>query len=597
MWRAIFGLFLILSTYLGVDYFWNHRVYDWKIQTQSIVLSAQEAGLNQDKWQSVGLDAEKLPNFYPFSTIKNIFPEVDNIFGELKAAKDFELEFGERSIDIKSVWVVFDHIRNIQESVDNIRGDISYIPGFLLEEDQKLQKAKLLEKLDLVEEQIEDLLKFEQTLKYFADRNERILVLLQNQNEPRSTGGFTGSIVIMDFKGDKIGWRFSDIYALDRKIDQTLLLPAPEFFHNLSKTISLRDANFWPNFPTTARQYRYFFEMVEEKVPGTIIAINLNTIEEVLKVTGPVKFEEWGMTLDAYNFDLGLQFLVESKIAGRYDVKKPIEFFADELLAELDGVGQNIDAVRAFDWKKFIAEKNILAHTQNRSLQKLFEKWNVAGRIHKQKEADNFLYFDFVSVGANKSDKFLWTKIWHDSAIDRTGKVRNFLKIKRTHALHENEIQDLLGFNGLSENVRDLLNGDLLWKLGAGENRTIMRVYVPKDAVLISQNTPSGDIKSYIDSDTGFRIFEFPVNVLPGEKIATKIEYETQINRGSHAWRPYFLEVLGTPGREKTEILETISTVEGDTGKFSAETLNIGRPEPLIDQEYRAVIEWETKAE
>ncbi len=593
MSRAIIGFILIISTYLGVDYFWNHKVHNWKILTREIVESAQEAGLDQGAWREVGKESKKLPNFFPFSTIKNIFPQVDNIFTEIHEIKEIKLKFNENFIELDRIWSVFDKVRNIKKSVNEVSSDIVFIPSFLLAESEKQQKEELLKKLDLIKEQIDDLLKFESTLKYFEKEKERILVLLQNQNEPRSTGGFTGSIIIMDFEENKISWRFSDIYAIDRKIKESDQLDAPEFFHGLSNKISLRDANFWPDFPTTAKWYRHFFDKADERVPDTIIGINLNVIEEILKITGPVKFKDWGMSLDEYNFDLVLQFLIESKITGRYNVKKPVELFANEIFKKLDSSEKyNIAGLSDFDWKKFIDEKNILANSKNHSLQKLFEKWRIAGKMQKQKEADNFLYFDFISIGANKSDKFVWTKIWHDSQINRGGTVKNFIKIKRTHALKSNEIKDLLGFDLLSENIKNLLNTDILWKLGAGENRIIMRMYLPKTAKLISQNIP---IKDYIDDDTGFRIFEFPMNVLPSENLAVKIEYETNLKRGSHDWRPYFLEVLGTAGREKTSFLETISTT--DNGKFSAETLNIGHPEPLIDQEYRVVVEWEEKVE
>ncbi len=593
MKRVIIGFLLIISTYFGVDYFWNYKVHNWKVLTQEIVKSAQEAGLNQGEWREVEKKAKKLPSFFPFSTVKNIFPQVDGLFKEVYEIKNIKLEFNESFVEIETIWSVFDRVRNVQSLIDSIRGDISFIPDFLLEKPQKEEKEKILKKIDLIKEQIDDLLKFEKTLRYFAKNKERILVLLQNQNEARSTGGFTGSIIIMDFTENKLSWKFSDIYALDRKIQEKDQLDAPDFFHNLSTKISLRDANFWPDFPTTANKYRYFFEKINEKTPNIVIGINLNVIKEILKITGPVKFDNWGFTLDEYNFDLVLQFLIEAKITGKYNVKKPVEVFAKEIFQKLNSLNFNVANLNYFDWHKFLAEKNILANTKDKILQKLFDKWMIAGQIRKQKEADNFLYFDFISVGANKSDKFVWTKIWHDSNISRDGTVENFIKIKRTHALKPNEIQDLLGYNSLSQNIKDLLNGDILWKLGAGENRTIMRVYLPKEANLISQNISGGKIKNYFDKDIGFRVFEFPMNVLPDETVVAKIKYETKIPRGSHDWRPYFLEVLGTPGREKTSFLETISTEEN--GKFSAETLNIGHPEPLIDQEYRAVVEWEDR--
>ena len=162
------------------------------------------------------------------------------------------------------------------------------------------------------------------------------------------------------------------------------------------------------------------------------------------------------------------------------------------------------------------------------------------------------------------------------------------MTITRNHALKANEINELLGTNLWSENVRALLDEELLWTLGAGQNRTMIRVNVPRDAELISQQNPSGDITQSMSSDNQFKIFNIPSYVLPGEKIDIELSYTTKINDGSHNWRPYYLQMSGTPARGKTSFLSSISTKE--LGSFSAETYNIGRPIDLIDQEFRAVI-------
>ena len=140
------------------------------------------------------------------------------------------------------------------------------------------------------------------------------------------------------------------------------------------------------------------------------------------------------------------------------------------------------------------------------------------------------------------------------------------------------------------------MNDSLLWKLGAGENRTVLRVYTPKNSVKISANNPSGIIKKYWSKNKFCKkevcqIFEIPMNVLPGEKLKIKLVYQNEISRGSHDWRPYFLEVLGTPGRKNTKFMETITS----KGLFSAETNNIGSPQDLLDHEYRVVIDFKSK--
>ena len=50
-------------------------------------------------------------------------------------------------------------------------------------------------------------------------------------------------------------------------------------------------------------------------------------------------------------------------------------------------------------------------------------------------------------------------------------------------------------------------------------------------------------------------------------------------------------QAVGTPGRDKSTLITTIST--GENGSFTASTENLGRPAKLVDQDFRAVVEFE----
>ncbi len=587
----VFLAIIILGSAVAGGVILSQEVPKWKLQTTEILAEAREAHFDSSRWNQVFEKAEDLPDVFPVSLTKEIFFEAKNIFIQLDKINLTISRIWNNEINTKLITEVFNSLHKIDHSLLKIEKKLSYIPGFLLTEKQRQEKAKVIFKIQKIRKRLADYRKLERIFNDFVKDKRRLLILLQNQNEPRSTGGFVGSFVTVDFSPEKIIWKFNDIYALDRKVPPHVQIPAPEFFHGLSQKISLRDANFWPHFPASAQKYRTFFAESEEKPPHTIIAINLNVIREILKIVGPVDFHQWGLTLDEYNFDMGLSFLVESKISGRFAVKKPVLDFAKALFAIEKWEQVSIDHLLSFNMSEFLDQKNILAYSKDRSLQKLFQKWDIDGEMKMNKEADNFLYFDFISIGANKSDKFLWTKLWHDSEIHQDGKVINTLKITRNHALRPGEIQDLLRTKNWSPNIRSLLTDDLVWKLGAGQNRTILRIFVPKDAKLIAQTNPSGEIREVISDDRKFKIFEVPMFVLPGERLKISFKYETELDRGSHDWRPYFLQVVGTPGRNQTSFLKTISTeVEG---RFTAETHTLGRPQKLIDNDYRAVIEFD----
>lgn len=587
-------VFIFLIT-AGTAWYASELYRGWQM-VQSFDLSLES--IDVQSIEDLSTDLQVLPPVYPYTVLKKNAQRAQNILTKLS---DFESRFGTEDLlhkqTIDELFALNDEALKIINDTENLLG---FVPKEWLEYEKKQLIMSKQAQLSTVKNLLQDVKNAEYTLDYLVREEASIVVLLQNTNEPRSTGGFVGSLLVIDFVADgKIDWRFEDIYALDRKIPAEKKLPAPDFFHGLDQTISLKDGNFWPDFATSAEYIRAMLIAAEQESPLIIVGTNLKTAEVILALGGPVTLEQWGLELTAENFDTVLQFLVEGKVTGRYAVKEPVAMFMQQVLAP-DYIS-NIDpsSILQYDWKSFLAQKNILAHSSEPKLQKIFDTWQMSGRVSKHPLSENFLHFDFVSIGANKSEKFMWTKLDHNSLIAADGTVTNTLKIKRTHALQSGEIERQLGFDSLPDNIKNVMNDDLKWKLGAGQNRTVLRVWTPENAELIDQKNPSGEIKlvdySHPELDSGsldkLSYLEIPLFVVPGESLEAVVTYQTQIKRGSRNWRPYWLELSGTPGREQTKIYTSLSLAED--GKFSAETFNVGRPVDLVDQDFRSVVEFE----
>ncbi len=595
--KKIFLFFLIaglLGVLLGITLS-GTKIKTLQTSLFDLITEAQNAGMQKEKWEDIAESARTLSPIFPISNIRNALLETNELVRDLGTLHTVLPRISDNAIRTEDTDIFFEKLKTLQTRLKKIERNLDFIPDILISDAQEKAINTEIRKIKSARNAIQDIEKFQSIFRKFSKNEASVLIILQNQNEPRSTGGFGGSFLLIDFGAEEISWRFEDVYALDRFIPEKEQIPAPEFFHDLSKTISLRDANFWPDFPQSAKKYIDFFRFLEKekkasRVPNTVIAVNLNLAKEILRLTGPVTLKKWGITANADNADLVLQFLVESKIAGRFSVKLPVFEFMEELFSSENLKRITPESVLASDWENFIARKNISAYSENSELMRLFEKWGIDGTMRQKSEADNFLHFDFISIGANKSEKFMWTKIWHDSEIQRDGTVENYLEITRTHSLRAGEIEELLGSNSWSPNVRDLLNEELLWKLGKGQNRTVIRVFVPADAKLLSSKNPSRRITEVLSGDGKFQTLEIPLFVGMGETGKTEIFYETKMDKGSFNWRPYFLQVVGTSGREKTSFLSTVSTEQG--GTFRAETMNIGKPEDLRDADFRSVIEF-----
>lgn len=583
-------VFLLTAT---VAWYGSELRRGWQ-QIQALNLSVEN--IDMATINTLKEELQTLPSVYPYTPLKKNAQRAQNMIVKLA---EFETRFGtEDLLQAQTIDELFQLNDEALAIVHDTQSLLRLAPITWLNSEQQLIISEKKNQLKTFETVLNHIKNAEYTIDYLVREEASIVILLQNGNEPRSTGGFIGSLLVIDFQADgQIELNFEDIYALDRLIPADQTLAAPDFFHGLDQTISLRDGNFWPDFPTSADYIRRQLIAAGHKEPLIIVGSNLRTAQVILELGGSVTLEQWGLELTAENFDTALQFLVEGKVTGRYAVKEPVELFMQKVFAPEYLAGIAPADILQYDWHSFFAQKNILAYSVEPKLQKIFDSWGISGRVEKHPLAENFLQFDFVSVGANKSEKFMWTKLDHNSLISPDGIVVNTLKIKRTHALRGGEIEDQIGFDTLPINVRNILNEDLKWKLGAGENRTILRVWIPESAELVKTDNPSGEVflREEIDEniDTGLKnlkYLEVPLFVLPGESVEATITYQTTIKRGSHNWRPYWLQLTGTPGRKQTKIFTSLSLTE--TGKFSAETFNLGRPVDLVDQDFRAVVEF-----
>ena len=134
------------------------------------------------------------------------------------------------------------------------------------------------------------------------DGPRRYLVLTQNPAELRPTGGYTGSYGIIAFDKGQITERvFRDIFLLDLPWDYPFIEAPTELTNYLlgpTQPWQLADANWSPDFPTSAQDAirLYENESGDTQIDG-VLGITTYTIDELLKVTGPITVPEYGATI------------------------------------------------------------------------------------------------------------------------------------------------------------------------------------------------------------------------------------------------------------------------------------------------------------
>lgn len=127
-------------------------------------------------------------------------------------------------------------------------------------------------------------------LELLMTGNHRLVVLLQNSDELRATGGFMGSYAVIELNEGVIHQlHVQDIYVPDGQFTGFVTAPpgAAEYLSS-GKGLRLPDSNWYPDFPTSAQSVMQFFALGKETQIKTIVAINVEVVEELLNITGPI---------------------------------------------------------------------------------------------------------------------------------------------------------------------------------------------------------------------------------------------------------------------------------------------------------------------
>lgn len=116
------------------------------------------------------------------------------------------------------------------------------------------------------------------------------LILTQNEDEIRPTGGFISATGLLTVEGGRItGLTFEDSYAIDDLQGHAYPEPpAPLLTYMRSELWLLRDSNWSPDFPTSARQAAEFYHMGRGVEVDGVIALDQRAVQLIVTALGPL---------------------------------------------------------------------------------------------------------------------------------------------------------------------------------------------------------------------------------------------------------------------------------------------------------------------
>jgi len=263
------------------------------------------------------------------------------------------------------------------------------------------------------------------------EHSQKYLLLFQNNHEMRATGGFIGTYGIIDINEGRIKNIFIDgIFNPDGQLKEKVVPPRP--IQKISAAWSMHDANWFADFPTSAKKIAWFYEKTGGPTVDGVIAITPNVIEDLLKISGAIEMPEYKIIIDENNFREIIQYEVE--VNYDKDLNRPKKILADLTPKLIDKIF-NQEEIKLLDllnvFNKNFQEKHILIYSFDPEIQSFISKKGWSGEILKTNK--DYLSVINSNINGYKTDGVIDQKIQHRTEIQNDGSIIDVLTITRTH--------------------------------------------------------------------------------------------------------------------------------------------------------------------
>ena len=249
-----------------------------------------------------------------------------------------------------------------------------------------------------------------------VQQDHHVLLLLQNSDELRATGGFLGSYSRLDIKQGYIELdRIHDIYEV---AGQQRYFPTTSNAYSLylgeHPGLALQDANWHPDLANSAQDILEIWQDINNSSPyinetdfDHVIFINSQLIEEVLAAIGPLALSDYAMTINADNFTELARAGRSDFFAGSTEKADFLDHFKNTLINQLSQLSLD----QQLELAKLILDnarrKNIQFYSSDPKLEAVWQEHSWAGQM-KVGPSNSFYFYSVESnVGINKANRLV----------------------------------------------------------------------------------------------------------------------------------------------------------------------------------------------
>lgn len=265
---------------------------------------------------------------------------------------------------------------------------------------------------------------------------KRYLVIFQNHHEIRPTGGFMGSFALVDVQKGKImniEVPEGGTYDLKGQLSEHVEAPLP--LQLVNGRWEFQDANWFPDFPASAKKISWFYEHARGATVDGVIAVNASVLERFLRVTGPLAVDSsYDMLLNADSALASLQTEVETGEDKKDNKpKKVISVILSQLLKQLPSL-EKVQMISLLgEINESVQQKEIQVFSSDKKVQNKLQEFGWTGNILSTQKGQDYLYVVNTNIQGQKSDAKVTQDVDYIVNVQQDGSMYATVTINRKH--------------------------------------------------------------------------------------------------------------------------------------------------------------------
>ena len=460
--------------------------------------------------------------------------------------------FGEKEVEMKG------ELQKIEKNLDELISEMGILQGRLsgqwtglpgkFKEDLSALKDKIAIERQSAE-RIRKIIPILPEVLGLDGKRRDYMVLLQNENEIRPTGGFIGSYAILSFDGGVLlNFEVKDVYEADGQLKGHVEPPAEIKKYLNEAAWFMRDANWQVSFPATSRDVQWFLEKETGKKVNGVIAIDLAVVKSILGVIGEIYVTDFKEKVNEGNLYEQAEYYSETKFfAGSVQKASFLGGVSKQLMEEIKSA-KGSKGRKLLSAAMDLLDRNEIQISLNETgvAGVLTEEgWDGSiyeGKCNGEKCFADYLYIVEANLGVNKANYFLYRNIERQVEIGEKS-IKNILKI---------------GYENTAKSSA--------WP--GGDYKNYLRIYIPAEMSLQEINwSENGSGEKKVISGDDLKVTTigskkevgFLVTVPVGKKINVEVKYQGSVDLTNLQSFSYLSYIQRQSGFGDTGIVNLIS--------------------------------------